>query len=486
MKSWTDDIVQKIIAQKTTQYFINGAPGSGKSYALQRLKHDVPEYIAGTIIFGPFHISLASYQPYCQWVIQSFYDASYLDDKNPHIHDIAELWEWLSEEVDAPNKTVILLLDIEGNTTHSPQQMADFFSALRSLDTTNHKRQFKLHHVLTGYWDHVALENHYQTTHISFPYTVGHNYRLWDGLTAEDIKNLIPQESLNRDLYADVLYEITGGHAQMIIEILANIGYEFKLEHLLHSIHTLAQSSITTTQLVAVWKELPQSVIVLLTDLLIHRSLPINANSSLYHYLLSNGIASFKQIDQQNYLHFKGWYIELMIRYHQGELRIIDERVGKLTPSDILPQIQSLNFEAYRLVYDIENAARNLVVIMLSIHKNLNETLLNGFTRNNPKSDDDELSIVADNQRTLADRRGLNIAINPIIAYISTNDLANLIEDIGYKYNLNQWKIVGKTMKDVKDIRNAVMHNQLIDEISLNKLYELQSQIYSAFTNNLS
>ena len=70
--------------------------------------------------------------------------------------------------------------------------------------------------------------------------------------------------------------------------------------------------------------------------------------------------------------------------------------------------------------------------------------------------------------------------LNPLIAYLSTRELANLIEELGAELHSPQWLRIAQAIRALSDVRDAVMHNQLIDDNQLEQLYKLQANIYDA------
>jgi hypothetical protein len=310
--SIVEDIKYKLLAQPTTQYFINGAPGSGKSFALAQLAQNFSEHIPGSIVFGPFAFDLNETMEYSNWLVQQFFNACFIDElsdieNNPEIlQNVATTWAWLNDTVYAPNKRFVILLDVKSSDYSSSQSIANFFSALRSLESTNYKRNYNLHHILTGYWDHVSLEDHYRNANVSFPYTVGHNYKHWNGLDLKDVIEFLPQSCSNPVLYGSVIHELTGGHAGIVGEILSSVDKTFNLQNVLNVIDMLAQSGEATKQLLSAWRHLPQIALKLLDQMLIYRNIPLYANSSQNeHYLIASGIASTRQIGETHYLSFK-------------------------------------------------------------------------------------------------------------------------------------------------------------------------------------
>jgi hypothetical protein len=298
-----------------------------------------------------------------------------------------------------------------------------------------------------------------------------------------------------RSLFADVIHELLAGHARATQELIKNVPNQyFTLEGLLTGVDALARDSAATQQLLTCWARLSEWGLKVLHRLLLQRNILLHDHASQdYEQLIVFGIAAIKSVKSQQYLTFKSWYAELIARYHYGQLGISDERLQRLHIADIMPEIRAVNVEAYRVICDIESAARNLVTLVLSQNSmsdvaskdNNLEDMLHGFVlrlENNGKQVD--LASRAKLQRDMSETRQMNTRINSLMAYISTGDLRDLIGEISRTHQLNHWKAIEDDMQHVSTIRNAVMHNQLIDENALRRLYRLQGNIYDAFSNN--
>ena len=77
---------------------------------------------------------------------------------------------------------------------------------------------------------------------------------------------------------------------------------------------------------------------------------------------------------------------------------------------------------------------------------------------------------------------GLPVTLNPLLAYLSTRDLADIIEEIGIEIGSDAWQRIAQAIQNLAGIRDAVMHNQLVDDIALQRLYDLQAGIYEALS----
>ncbi len=86
----------------------------------------------------------------------------------------------------------------------------------------------------------------------------------------------------------------------------------------------------------------------------------------------------------------------------------------------------------------------------------------------------------ADAWRARCLRKGLPVGLNPLLAYCTTTELAELIGEIAAEIRSQEWRDVATAISELKDIRDSVMHNQLIEDSALDKLYDLQLRVREA------
>jgi hypothetical protein len=281
-------------------------------------------------------------------------------------------------------------------------------------------------------------------------------------------------------LHGSLLYEITGGHLGAASAIAEKVKKP-SLESILNAVHEVAKKHEVTHRLLSVWKQMPYEALELLEGLLTHRHLLVSANSKADEHLLSAGIARRIVVDKQVYLRFQSWYIELALRYHADELNLRDRRLADVDVTNLSPILTSLNDEAYRLIRDIEVSARNFVSIRLSLtNKNNNGNILAGI---NKRIEDGQLMDTDTRTRQERDRiqsYRLSVKLNPQISYMTTGELAQILQEIGRNEQDKAWSKIGDSIQKMASIRNAVMHNQLVDEQALRTLYDLRGAIYRA------
>jgi hypothetical protein len=68
------------------------------------------------------------------------------------------------------------------------------------------------------------------------------------------------------------------------------------------------------------------------------------------------------------------------------------------------------------------------------------------------------------------------------MAYLTTNDLAGIICEIAMEIRSDQWKKIAKVLESTIGIRDAVMHNQMIDDQAYLRLFDLRAEIFRALS----
>ena len=104
-------------------------------------------------------------------------------------------------------------------------EISNLFSNARNFGEIWNSQVVRVHYLFVGYWDHPGLEAYYYEINASFPYTVGHNYLIWAGISADEmtmmVNNRLPTES--QIPFGQVLYELTAGHPGAALDILNEV-----------------------------------------------------------------------------------------------------------------------------------------------------------------------------------------------------------------------------------------------------------------------
>jgi hypothetical protein len=193
------------------------------------------------------------------------------------------------------------------------------------------------------------------------------------------------------------------------------------------------------------------------------------------------GLIRKKKVGQQGYTEFNSWYTELLVHLHVDELGLSDSEVQGVDIDEFMPHTSMICVEAYRLINEIENLTRNYIAAQMCLQSEPGFHYLMGRARkyNPDKQIDEDAYERAEDFQKRSSLRGMQVELNPLIAYLSTRDLANLVEEMGAKMQSREWLRISQAIRSLSDVRDAVMHNQLIDDEALVQIYNLRAQIYS-------
>jgi len=402
--------------------------------------------------------------------------------------DLVRAWQWFGENAYAPPKQSFLVF-VDLVETHQSDLITtgNLFSNVRYLEGSWNRRGMRIFHMCVGYWDHPGLERRFHNINTSFPYTVGHNYAIWNGLSTEEMMALVNQTRPGeaRPLHGQLLFELTGGHPAAALDVLNQVAPgDINFPALLSATYQAATNGPAGQALLEAWCQLPDESRSVLRDLILQRRIPATTIPAHLEQLRVAGIVRLEQVGTTNYLDFRSWYAELLVRLHARELGIADEQTQRIQIDELIPKVSGLNVEAYRLINDIENQARNFVAVQLCLRQACGEPILKGISIKHNKHEqvfEDAHQRAIDWQARSTDR-GLPVALNPLLAYLSTRDLADIIEEIGTEIGSGAWQRVARAIQNLTGVRDAVMHNQLIDDAALQRLYDLQADIYEALS----
>jgi len=289
--------------------------------------------------------------------------------------------------------------------------------------------------------------------------------------------------------FGRVLYELTAGHPGAALDILDLIpAKKLSFSALLSATRQAALEGQMSQVLIQLWSQLPTDSKSILRELIFQRRIRAITFTPELERLHLAGIIHKKQIGKQGYIDFCSWYAELLVHLHAGRLGFSDIDSSKVDMDEFMPRTSTICVEAFRVINEIETLARNYISVQLGLRTEPGFHYLMGRARKyNPESkiEEDAFQRAEDWQNRSADR-GLPAELNPLIAYLSTRDLANLIEELGAKLHLPEWLRIAQAIRTLSDVRDAVMHNQLIDDSELERLYELQADIYNALSKQSS
>lgn len=481
-----DLLLRQIRSKFVSSYFINGTPGSGKTSLLNKLAAELPEYSSNIQTLGPYDTSKENI---ISRINLDLYESGYLD-KPPQEDasiDWYGNWVWLRDNLKASKGQTFLVLIRLGDENYTAyEELRTWFSSIRYMEHYWNNPHVRLLIVTAGFWDHIGLEEYYKNIQLSFPYTASTNYCVWKRISLDDTIALSQKIFIEPEiskLLGTLLYETTDGYAGAIVDILGSLDSGNPTTHNLFSaVKRSSQSGRYCEALVHSWLNLPDNAITLTKELLLFKQLPAERRNR-FELLEVAGIVDYHNVFGQSFVQIRSWYIKLVLINNAKILGIDGGDWKKIQFDELAPSLLSLNLEAYRIINDIENLIRNFVVVRLNEQSDGEDHILQGKVLKRIKSyqinEDEDLLTRAENWRLRNQQSGIEISVNPLITHISTGDLVRLVQE-SVEYGDSLWKDILDTVEVLTPIRDAVMHNQILDERSLKSLYVLQAKIYKA------
>lgn len=484
LSNLTRRLVKLIWTKNSVTFYLNGAPGSGKSYLMEELSKQLPHEIPRSMALGPYVVQQDDIENLEIRVMRDCQMAGFLDELPPvkSETDLTTAWRWFADNAYiSTDHAFLVLIDLADAGQIDMAALGRLFSQARQLEGAWRERSIRLFHMFVGYWDHVELTRYFRDISTSFPYTVGDNYAVWEGVSCEETIKLV-DETLSGEVdptYGGTIFELTEGHPAAALDILDHVDTNgIRLQTLLSSTHQAAVEGSAGQALLEAWFQLPTDSRSVLKQLMLKQHIPLHSLRDHWQQLYAAGAVRYHQVGGEHYLSFRSWYVELLIRLHAEELGIADEKIKRVRINELMPTICELNVQAYRLINDIENQARNFVATRLSLKQlegHILEDRCQRFSEETSSTEDAYQR--ASHWRIQSLDKGV---LNPLLAYMSTRDLARIIEEIGREMGSEIWQHVADAILELSDIRDAVMHNQLIEGSALRRVYELRADIYKA------
>lgn len=486
-----DKIRGLVQAKQSSSCFINGSPGSGKTYLLKNLSRQLPEQIVGLVnVLDPFVIARADTVWDARPLLETLYLQGYLSTTPAECQftDLAGVWHWIGEKCElSQRQTFIVLLDMPHLDKNNPAPYVDLLSSVRSLEVSWRHNRIKLCHIVAGFWDSETIQQYVQQTGLSFPYTSGENYFPWHGVSTAELSSVTKKCAVytKYPIMESVLFELTGGNpyvAKQIIEQLPD-----KILNFSNLIKATKETARQRTDLLTTLTQyFDPKILSLLHELLINQYLPAEQYTVHRQRLLASGLVKEEQKGNKSYLRFRSWFYELLIRLNAAAIGIPPNHITNIRIEEMAPTLYSLNQELYGLINDIESQARNFVVIQQCLRRKENEPLLTGLSeeiKNGGTVVDVQQKAEEWRQRVKKHRTVLS-ELNPTVCYLSTRDLANIIAELASCYNMPEWHEIARSIRKMGIIRDAVMHHQIVDDTAIDHLYQLQFKIYDALARS--
>jgi hypothetical protein len=465
--------------------FINGAPASGKSYLLTKIKECLPGDISGSKVFGPYKIkALCEFQPL---FVEDLQNKFIIEDTEPlrNLVDFFSLWEWIMNNVKFPSFTkLIVLLDINYSDLKSIDYWRPILSGARAIEHTWIDDVAPLLIIISGYWDHQALRDFYKKIDLSDPYTFNENYEVLEGISEEELGGLLLQHDISTTISSKdfgLIFEFTGGHPGILIDVLGFMDdKELNMKSLMFATQKAVKNGKMAKKFINIWCRLSKSCKLILRELLFFGRYPYDLLTM--NQLVVSGIGNVKEVYGEPFLFLKSYYVELLIR---SNLSLLGLEEGSLTPENylknIVPNLYHFNILAYQMICDLENMCRNLFSNKLLSNNGDSDHILigRGIKAESPKGE-----ITDAYTRTLRWKdKSINSMDTPLITFLSTSDLGLLLAEVAYENGNDVWNTLSDYVYDLLDIRNSVMHSQMIGDEEIDRLIKIQKGVYSLISN---
>lgn len=178
---------RRIRSHLASSLFLNGPPGSGKSHAIACLIELLSQELTRVVVFGPYQTTPEQACSSAGIVGADAVASGLVDEWGMLAHDAGfeeALLHLQSRLGPVAPMTLLVVFDI-----HSEASFADLdtFASLclmvRYVEHVWRHRSVRLHMLVSGFWSHPRLARYCQEHMVSFPYTVGENYVVWEAWT---------------------------------------------------------------------------------------------------------------------------------------------------------------------------------------------------------------------------------------------------------------------------------------------------------------
>ncbi len=486
MNPLTFDLITQISGQMRSNlastFYIAGSVRSGKTKFLQ----DLPDLLRQTGLslrtLGPYTPDWDNLGELSMCILEDCCRLDLLDEHPNGPLSLHEVWTWYAQQSRGANRAFLILLDLGDTTGTDIHKIATLLSDLRRFEGEWIDNKISPHFVLVGHWNPIALRDYYRQTNISFPYSRTHNFALWHGVSPHAIFEMIPIQvpAPHKIILAQVLHELTGGHPAACREVLSRIpSGRLNLRSILKSLRQTAQYGEVAAALVDSWRGLPPTGKVFLATLIHSRQTSSAIWPALYDLLNCLGLVREVHVGSNGYLGFRSWLVELIVRIHANDLGLDHVKISSVSLDNLVPEVSVINRTAYEAINDIENQVRNFAVIQRSLHTQLGENLLDvrvkPIGRNKGKTN---LEKEVAKRKKAAGDADLPTEINPGMTFLFTKELAAFLVYLAEVLDSPAWVTIANSVEELNPLRNAVMHNQLVDLEQLDKLLTLRADIY--------
>jgi hypothetical protein len=435
-----------------------------------------------TCISKPISLSLENIDSLGSLFVQEIKDFGFSnqDFKSQNTLDITSTFYWIIKNSSFRNgQRIVFPVEVENVNNQDISKLARLFSNARNFEGGWDSSELSICIIFISFWNSEALKKHYRDQETSLPFTSGVNQVNWIELNKKDfISNLSSSNgkiALSK-IDSEILYEISGGIPTLAAELLESLQEnDFSILNLVNQTKSIAHKGLFSKKFTQQISGFTNSIKTILSRILIERYLSNAIDQEIKEQLLLSCCIREQKTPNSGYVTFFSWAIELILRAHETEIGISSEKSQRIEVSELQPEIFVINIEAYKLIFSIEFKIRNLIFNQLCLLNESDHYLKNWLSGQLNGYNDAYSS--ANDWKNKSNSLGLSMDLNSLLCYLNTRDAAKLMKQLGSKIDNQEWIKIGQKLLEVSSIRDAVMHNQIIDKDDFNRLEFLNDEI---------
>lgn len=479
-------------AVRGRQILIVGPPYSGRSKILDILAHEIANRQRNWIAFSSGSANALFSQGFYERLVAILKKGGCVDPEFHLGNKPSSLTSFFIRVDNALYKEnirhLVILVDDLDEELMSLEEIANILSTVRGFYTEWNEIEINIHFVFVGKVNlHNLLKLYKGADGASWPLLQGKTVFHIPPLTIDEVRGeLLQFESRHNrslDLYASYLFELTQGDVSTLSSIL-RIANSKKIS--CHIFFDAAENLITDSEWVKLIEKRAKSLSAEAIDVIafiLRGQLISLSDRELKQELLLNGLT---RSANTSLIILTNPVIERTLRKHWQKW--FPQRSDKVfgDVSELIPPIFTLNNKAFELISEIEMLLRNIAVVRLGVNTtDAEKHFLSGlnYELNNYTGLKEDQYLRSKDWRHKVGKSRYVDAHAALISYTDTKDLLNLID---YLINENDQvvsslKPVRAKLNGLKEIRDAVMHGQVINEQSVDNLID----IYNDLNNSL-
>ena len=478
-------------AVRGRQVLVLGSPRSGKTYFLSQLAEQISNRQRSWVTYLSGSATKLMSLEFFNGLVDTLKKEGCLDPAFELVNKPASLTSFFERIKPVLYKEmirhlVILVDDLDQNKM-AFEDIALLLSSVRGFYTEWREIDINIHFVFTGQINSCKLLTYYrEPDNASWPFLQGKTIYHLLPLTAEEIFGSIDKATVDSkklvELYTQYLFELSNGDLYTVFEILKSLGKK-KISCL--SLFEAAEKLTTSLE----WIE---------TLSLIIKGLSTKASNVLTVNLQGNFV-SFSDLELEEELLLSGLFsktknqtISVLNSVMERSLRKNWNRIKPKGAPDVfsdlaelIPPVFALNKTAYELLAEIEMRLRNIVVLRLGAQKGDRHLLSNINIEINPRTDlkEDQYFRSIDWRKRVGKSQYVD-AHAALISYTNTRDLLGLVDHLISKNDevIVPLKVIRPRLEGMKEIRDAVMHGQVITEKSVENLFDIYYELIQELT----